>query len=112
MTSSASKMSENKLKLKDAEGDPLKQLELLESSTCYQAIGVFSLYNELETVGELRMQHVQHIGMRGHIKDFTANKEGKVIANRQATGGVHSQGYLYCIAMGMGGGVCTAVVTS
>ena len=80
MTSSASKMSESKLKLKDAEGDPLKQLELLESSTCYQAIGVFSLYNELETVGELRMQHVQHISMRGHIKDFTANKEGKVIA--------------------------------
>jgi hypothetical protein len=31
-------------------------------------------------VGELRMQHVQHIGMHGHIKDFTANKEGKVIA--------------------------------
>jgi hypothetical protein len=53
MTSSASKMSESKLKLKDAEGDPLKQLELLESSTCYQAIGVFSLYNEIETVGEL-----------------------------------------------------------
>ena len=60
MTSSSSKMSESKLKLKDAEGDPLKQLELLESSTCYQAIGVFSLYYELETVGELRMQHVQH----------------------------------------------------
>ena len=60
MTSSASKMSESKLKLKDAEGNPLKQLELLESSTCYQAIGVFSLYNELETGGELRMQHVQH----------------------------------------------------
>ena len=80
MTSLASKMSESKLKLKDAEGDPLKQLELLESSTCYQAIGVFSLYNELETVGELRMQHVQHIGMCGHIKDFTTNKEGKVIA--------------------------------
>ena len=73
-------MSESKLKLKDTEGDPLKQLELLESSTCYQAIGGFSLYNELETVGELRMQHVQHIGMCGHIKDFTANKEGKVIA--------------------------------
>ena len=50
MTSSVSKMSESKLKLKDAEGDPLKQLELLESSTCYQAVGVFSLYNELETV--------------------------------------------------------------
>ena len=80
MTSSVSKVSESKLKLKDAEGDPLKQLELLESSTCYQAIGVFSLYNELETVGELQMQHVQHISMRGHIKDFTANREGKVIA--------------------------------
>jgi hypothetical protein len=26
------------------------------------------------------MQHVQQIGTRGHIKDFTANKEGKVIA--------------------------------
>ena len=79
MTSSASKMSESELKLKDAEGNPLKQLELLESSTCYQAIGVFSIYNELETVGELRMQHAQHISMHGHIKDFTANKEGKVI---------------------------------
>ena len=73
-------MSESKLKLKDTEGDPLKQLELLESSTCYQAIGVFSLYNKLKTVGELQMQHVQHISMHGHIKDFTANKEGKVIA--------------------------------
>ena len=31
-------------------------------------------------MGELQMQHVQHIGMHGHIKDFTANKEGKVIA--------------------------------
>ena len=80
MTSSASKISESKLKLKDAEGDPLNQLELLVSSTCYQAIGVFSLHNELETVGELQMQHVQHISMCGHIKDFTANKEGKVIA--------------------------------
>ena len=72
MTSSASKMSESKLKLKEAENDPLKQLELLESSTCYQAIGVFSLYNKLKTVGELQMQHVQHISMCGHIKDFTA----------------------------------------
>ena len=51
MTSSVSKMLESKLKLKDSGGDLLKQLELLESSTCCQAIGVFSLYNELETVG-------------------------------------------------------------
>ena len=80
MTSSVSKMSESKLKLKDAEGDPLKQLELLESSTCYPAIRVFSLYNELEMVGELQMrQHAKHISMHGHIKDFTTNKEGKVI---------------------------------
>ena len=77
MTSSASKMSESKLKLKDAEGDPLKQLELLESSTCYQAIGVFSLFNELETVGELLMQHVQYISMCGHIKEFTAKQGGE-----------------------------------
>ena len=69
-------MSESKLKLKDAEGDPLKQLELLESSTCYQAIGVFSLYGELETVGALRMQHIWQIGARGHIKDFTAADVG------------------------------------
>ena len=80
MTSSVSKMLESKLKLKDTEGDLLKQLELLESSTCHQAIGVFSLYNKLKTVGELWMQHVQHISMCGHIKDFTANKEGNVIA--------------------------------
>ena len=33
MTSSVSKMSESKLKLKDAGSDPLKQLELLESVT-------------------------------------------------------------------------------
>ena len=77
MTSSASKMSESKLKLKDTEGD---WSCWSPACTCYQAIGVFSHYNELETAGELRMQHVKHIGMRGHIKDFTANKEGKVIA--------------------------------
>ena len=50
MASSAGKMSESKFKLKEAENDPLKQLELLESSTCYQAIGVFSLYGEAEMV--------------------------------------------------------------
>ena len=36
MSSSASKMSESKPKLKEAENDPLKQLELLELSTCCQ----------------------------------------------------------------------------
>ena len=29
-------------------------------------------------------QHVHHIGTRGHIKDFTANKEGKMIAYKDA----------------------------
>ena len=80
MTSSVSRRSKSEFKLKDAEGDPLKQLELLETLNHQTAIGVFSLYHELGIVGELRHQHVQHIGLRGHIKDFTANKEGKVIA--------------------------------
>ena len=53
MTSSASKMSESKLKLRNAEGDPLKQSELLESSTYYHTIGVFSVHSKLEAVGEL-----------------------------------------------------------
>ena len=53
MTSSASKLPESKLKLRNAEGDSLKQSELLESSTCYHTIGVFSVYNKLEAVGEL-----------------------------------------------------------
>jgi hypothetical protein len=30
------------------------------------------------------LQHVQHIGTCGHIKDFTANKEGKMIAYKDA----------------------------
>ena len=29
-------------------------------------------------------QHVQHIGTRGHIKDFTANTEGKVLEHKDA----------------------------
>ena len=32
--------------------DPLKQLEMLESGTCYQAIGVFGLYEEQELSGD------------------------------------------------------------
>ena len=80
MASPASKMSESKVKLKEAENDPKKQMEMLESSSMPQAIAVFSHYGEEETVGQLRMQHVRHIGARGHVRDFSANKEGKVVA--------------------------------
>ena len=70
----------SQVKLREAESDPLKQLQLLESNTCYQAIGVFGLHGELETVGKLRPEHVRQIGSRGHIKEFSTNKEGKVVA--------------------------------
>ena len=82
MASSASKMTEStiKVKLMEAEDDPKKQMEMLESSSMQQAIGVFSMYGELETVGKLRMQHVRRTGTRGHVREFTANKDGKVIA--------------------------------
>ena len=83
MASSASKMlteSAIKVKLMEAEDDPKKQMEMLESSSIQQAIGVFAIYGELETVCKLRMQHIKRIGKRGHIREFNANKEGKVIA--------------------------------
>ena len=82
MASSASKMTESTIKVKsmEAEDDPKKQMEMLESSSMQQAIGVFSMYGEFETVGKLRMQHVRRTGTRGHVREFTANKEGKVIA--------------------------------
>ena len=80
MSTSVSKLTMSQVKLREAENDPLKQLELLESNTCYQAIGVFGLHGELETVGVLRMEHIRQIGSRGHIKEFSANKEGKVAA--------------------------------
>ena len=81
-SNSASKMTEStiKVKLKEAEEDPKKQMEMLESSSLQQAIAVFGLYGATETVGQLRMQHVRRIGARGHIREFTANKEGKVVA--------------------------------
>ena len=63
MMSSVSRSSESKFKLKDGEGDALKQLELLETLNHQTAIGVFSLYHELGIVGELQHQHVQHIGL-------------------------------------------------
>ena len=77
MASSASKMTESaiKVKLMEAEDDPKKQMEMLESSSIQQAIGVFGMYGELETVGKLRMQHVRRTGKRGHIREFNANKE-------------------------------------
>ena len=80
MSTPASKLTASQVKLIEAEGDVLKQLQLLESNTCYQAIGVFALHGELETVGKLRQEHVKELGSRGHIKEFSANKEGKVVA--------------------------------
>ena len=81
-SNSASKMTEStiKVKLKEAEDDPKKQMEMLESSSLQQAIAVFGMYGATETVGQLRMQQVRRIGARGHIREFTANKEGKVVA--------------------------------
>ena len=78
--SPGSKMSESKVKLKEAENDTKKQMEMLETSSMPQAIAVFSHYDELGTVGTLRMHHIRHIGARGHVRDFSANKEGKVTA--------------------------------
>ena len=80
MSTSVSKLTMSQVKLREAENDLLKQLELLESNTCYQAIGVFGLHGELATVGKLRMEHIRQIGSRGHIKEFSANKDGKVVA--------------------------------
>ena len=79
MASPASKMSESlsKVKLKEAENDPQKQMEMLESSSMPQAITVFSHYGEEEMMGQLRMQHIRHAGARGHIRDFSANKGTK-----------------------------------
>ena len=76
MASSASKMTESaiKVKLMEAEDDPKKQMEMLESSSIQQAIGVFGFYGELETVGKLRAQHVRRIGKRGHMREFNASK--------------------------------------
>ena len=68
MTASVSESSETKFELKDAEGDPLKQFELLETLNHQTAIGVCSLYHELGIVGELQHQHAQHIGLQGHIR--------------------------------------------
>ena len=78
--SPTSKLTASQVKLIEAEGDVLKQLQLLESNTCYQAIGVFALHGEWRTVGKLRQEHARQIGSRGHIKEFSANKEGKVVA--------------------------------
>ena len=54
-SNSASKMTEStiKVKLKEAEDDPKKQMEMLESSSLQQAITVFGLYGATETVGQL-----------------------------------------------------------
>ena len=64
----------------EAEDDPRKQMELLESSSLQQAIGVFGFYGEFRTVAKLRSQQVRRLGKRGHIREFNTNKEGKVIA--------------------------------
>ena len=82
MASSSIKMSGSaiKVRLMEAEDDPRKQMELLESSSLQQAIGVFGFYGEFRTVGKLRAQHVRRLGKRGHIREFNTNKEGKVIA--------------------------------
>ena len=80
MSTPTSKLTASQVKLMEAEGDPLKQLQLLESNTCYQAIGVFALHGEWRTVGKLRQEHIKQIGSRGHIKEFSANKEGKIVA--------------------------------
>ena len=60
MASSLIKMSGSaiKVRLMEAEDDPRKQMELLESSSLQQAIGVFGFYSELRTMGKLQAQHV------------------------------------------------------
>ena len=59
-TNSVSKMSDStiKVKLKEAEEDLKKQMEMLKSSSLPQAIAVFGMYSAVEIVGELQMQHV------------------------------------------------------
>ena len=112
-SNSASKMTEStiKVKLKEAEDDPKKQMEMLESSSLQQAIAVFGLYGATETVGQLRAQHVRRIGARGHIREFTANKEGKVVAVDKLLAGCVPKD-LYRCAGSVGGEVCGAVGTS
>ena len=82
MASASIRMSGSaiKVRLMEAEDDPKKQMELLESSSIQQAIGVFGFYGEFRTVAKLRSQHVRRLGKRGHIREFNTNKEGKVIA--------------------------------
>ena len=82
MASASIRMSGSaiKVRLMEAEDDPRKQMELLESSSIQQAIGVFGFYGEFRTVAKLRSQHVRRLGKRGHIREFNTNKEGKVIA--------------------------------
>ena len=63
MSTPTSKLTASQVKLIEAEGDPLKQLQLLESNTCYQAIGVFALHGEWKTVGKLRQEHIKQIGL-------------------------------------------------
>ena len=60
MASASLRMSGSaiKVRLMEAEDDPRKQMELLESSSLQQAIGVFGFYGELRTVGKLQVQHV------------------------------------------------------
>ena len=50
-----------KVKLKEAEEDPKKQFEMLESSSLPQAIAVFGMYGAVEIVGELQMLSLIHI---------------------------------------------------
>ena len=59
MASASIRMSGSaiKVRLMEAEDDPRKQMELLESSSIQQAVGVFSSYGEREIVGKLRAQH-------------------------------------------------------
>jgi len=54
MASSSIKMPESaiKVKLMEAEDDPKKQMEMLESSSIQQAIGVFGFYGEFRTVAK------------------------------------------------------------
>ena len=82
MASASIRMSGSaiKVRLMEAENNPDKQMELLESSSIPQAIGVFGFYGEFRTVAKLRSQQVRRLGKRGHIREFNTNKEGKVIA--------------------------------
>ena len=82
MASASIRMSGSaiKVRLMEAEDNPKKQMELLESSSIPQAIGVFGFYGEFRTVAKLRSKQVRRLGKRGHIREFNTNKEGKVIA--------------------------------